>query len=135
MLVAWAGVVERVEEPRVPNGEEATNATRTIGTMAERDERFRPGMVVTLPLRLEWSGPARSHDLSDPRELCHVYALVLREGTATDVRRYIDPDVLLSIWDAITLPANIRRPWVDWFRGTRGIELDPRPELRGLPVR
>src|SRR3990172_1969137 len=90
------------------------------------------GAVVTLPLHLEWSGPRRAHDLSDRRQVIHVYEVVLREGSAADVRRYVDPDTLVEIWDEVVLPAHIRRAWADYFERRKGLTLDRRPEIRGI---
>lgn len=78
------------------------------------------GAVVTLPLHLEWSGPRRAHDLSDPRQVIHVYEVVLREGNAADVRRYVDPDTLLRIWDDLVLPEHTEGAWAEFFARRHG---------------
>ena len=35
----------------------------------------------------------------------------LREGTAEDIRFYIDVDLLLDLWDELVLPSSVRRAW------------------------
>ncbi len=92
------------------------------------------GAVVTLPLHLEWSGPRRSHDLSDHKQLLHVYETVLREGSGDDVRRYVDLNTLIEIWDEIMLPDHIRVAWTDYFERRRGLHLTPRPARHGVPT-
>lgn len=77
---------------------------------------------VVLPLHLKWSGP-REYDLSDPAELRRVYEIVLREGRARDVRQFIDPDKLLTLWDELVLPDHVRAAWADYFLLKRGIAL------------
>ncbi len=75
---------------------------------------------VTLPLRVQWSGPQRTYDLTDRRDRIRVYEQVLREGTADDVRRFIDVDELLALWDDLYLPAHVRAAWRDWLARHRG---------------
>ena len=38
-----------------------------------------------------------------------VYEQVLREGTADDVRHFIDVDLLLDLWDELILPPAVSR--------------------------
>lgn len=78
--------------------------------------------LVELPLRLDWSGSARAYDLDDPKDRVFLYETVLREGNADDVRRWIDPDVLLAIWDDLVLPHDVRLAWYDWFSRARGVD-------------
>jgi hypothetical protein len=78
---------------------------------------------VELPLNVRWSGPPRIYDLSDRRDRSMVYEQVLQEGTEDDVRRFIDVDVLLELWDELVLPPRVRRAWAAWFREHRHLEL------------
>jgi len=73
------------------------------------------GHVVELPLHLKWSGPRR-YDLRDPVQLRRVYEIVLREGGAADVRRFIDPHVVRELLPDLVLPAHVRTAWEDWAR-------------------
>ncbi|MCL6614274.1 MAG: hypothetical protein K6U03_06640 [Firmicutes bacterium] len=71
--------------------------------------------TVRLPLHLKWSEP-RDYDLTDPAQRKRVYEIVLREGRAEDIRRYIDPAELRRVWDDLYLPENVRAAWEDYFR-------------------
>ena len=48
---------------------------------------------------------------------------VLREGTAADVRLYVDADLLLELWDDLVLPVPVRQAWAAWFRAHRHLDL------------
>lgn len=78
---------------------------------------------IQLPMHLRWSGPPKTYDLDDRRDRSRVYEQVLREGTAEDIRFYIDVDHLLELWEDLVMPSYVRRPWADWFRRRRRIEL------------
>jgi hypothetical protein len=49
---------------------------------------------------------------------------VLREGNADDIRRFIDVDELIALWDDLVLPPYVRRAWAACFR--RHGRSDPR---------
>ena len=72
--------------------------------------------VVELPLRVRWSGPPKTYDLRLRKGRLRVYEQVLREGNDEDVRRYIDVNELLRLWDDLVLPTYVRRAWAEWFR-------------------
>jgi hypothetical protein len=76
-----------------------------------------PSEVVELPLHLKWSGP-RTFDLADPVQRRRVYEIVLREGGAQDVARYVDPDVVTDLLPDLVLPARVRRAWEVWAEET-----------------
>jgi len=78
---------------------------------------------IQLPLHVRWSGPPKTYDLDDRRDRARVYEQVLREGTAEDIRFFIDIDQLLDLWDDLVLPRFVRRAWADWFLQTRQIEI------------
>jgi len=52
-----------------------------------------------------------------------VYELVLQEGTGNHVRRYIDVDELLELWNDMFLPAKVELAWADYFERVRGIKV------------
>lgn len=79
--------------------------------------------LIELPLHLKWSGP-RVYDLSDLQQRRRVYEIVLREGRAADIRRYINPDELLQMWNDLVLPENIRIAWRDYFLYKRRVRVD-----------
>jgi hypothetical protein len=79
--------------------------------------------LVQLPLHVRWSGPPKKYDLGDRRDRTRVYEQVLREGTAEDIRFFIDVDELLDLWNDLVLPRSVRRAWASWFLRKRHIEL------------
>ncbi|HHY98212.1 MAG TPA: hypothetical protein GX509_05695 [Firmicutes bacterium] len=74
---------------------------------------------IRLPLHVKWSGP-REYDLSDPRDKLRVYEIILREGRAEDIRRFIEPDEVLRLWNELVLPDHVRAAWSDYFSFKRG---------------
>lgn len=100
-------------------------AARPVAVPEDVDE---PGVgkaegKVTLPIHVRWSGPAKTYDLANRADRIRVYEQVLREGDESDVRRYIDVDELLGLWDELVLPAHVRRAWAEWFRRCRGVDM------------
>jgi hypothetical protein len=87
-----------------------------------RNDKLERGTVV-LPMHVRWSGPPIEYDLTNPADRARVYEQVLREGIDDDVRRFIDPDELMALWDNLVLPVNVRRAWALWFRRNRGADL------------
>ena len=70
---------------------------------------------VELPLHIRWSHPPVVYDLDDRSDLIRVYEQVLREGTEDDVRYYIRPQLLASVWRELVLPTYVRKAWAGWF--------------------
>ncbi len=66
---------------------------------------------IVLPLHLEWSNEDRRRDLAVRADRIRVYELVLGEGTHDDVLRYVDPTLLLDVFDELNLPEAIRAAW------------------------
>lgn len=71
---------------------------------------------VELPLHIRWSGPSITYDLNDSADRARVYEQVLREGTESDIRYYVDADQLRGLFDELVLPPPVRRVWGDWLR-------------------
>jgi hypothetical protein len=71
---------------------------------------------IELPLHVRWSGPSKVYDLNQRSDRLRVYEQVLREGNDDDVRRYIDIDEFVLLWDELVLPNYVRRAWAAWFR-------------------
>ena len=67
--------------------------------------------AVRLAVHLDWSEPDRLYRLSDRRDRARVYEIVLREGNASDVERYIDGALLVDLWSELVLPADLRAAW------------------------
>lgn len=78
---------------------------------------------MVLPLHVRWSGPPKRYDLADRWDRVRVYEQVLREGTDSDVRYFVDVDELLNLWEDLVLPAHVRRAWAGWYRQRRGLDL------------
>ncbi len=66
---------------------------------------------VTLPIGVNWSRPGASFDLRDRRQRARCYEVVLREGTAVDLRRFVDGAFLVDLWDDLVLPRELRAAW------------------------
>ncbi|MGL4745123.1 MAG: helix-turn-helix domain-containing protein [Dermatophilaceae bacterium] len=67
--------------------------------------------TVELPLRLNWSQPRRTFRLADRADRARVYEIILREGTADDIRQYIDGALLVDLWPDLVLPQQLRTAW------------------------
>jgi transcriptional regulator with XRE-family HTH domain len=67
--------------------------------------------AVSLPLTVNWSQPGRVFRLADRGDRTRVYEVVLREGGAQDVRRYVDGVLLVEVWDDLVLPSYVRSAW------------------------
>lgn len=46
---------------------------------------------------------------------------MLSEGTADDVRHFIDVDLLLNLWDELILPPAVSRAWIAWLAEHRQV--------------
>lgn len=66
---------------------------------------------VTLPLELNWSTPGTSFRLRDRRERARCYEVTLREGTHTDILRYVDGALLVDLWPELVLPRALCAAW------------------------
>jgi hypothetical protein len=69
--------------------------------------------VVRLPLQVYASGqgPARRFDMSNEAERIEMYEIVLTDGTAEDVCRYVNRGELLRLWPRLWLPPYVRQVW------------------------
>lgn len=78
--------------------------------------------TVTLPLHLDWSGHRREYRLADRKDRARVYEVVLREGTAEDIARYVDGALLVDLWEDLVLPHGVRASWSLVVTAARGDE-------------
>jgi len=70
---------------------------------------------VRLPSSLEWSSD-RVFELGDDSDLRLLYETVLREARdAGDLARYLDSELLISVWPRLWLPPQVRRVWESSF--------------------
>jgi prevent-host-death family protein len=68
--------------------------------------------VAELPLRLFWSAPDRTFDMSKPFMVRSMYEAVLGEAaTAEDLADWLDRGTLIRLWPDLYLPKGIRRAW------------------------
>lgn len=89
----------------------------------EAPERVKARGVVRLPLRVNWSDADPTYDLGDRRQRALVYEQVLSEGTAEDVRWFIDVNELIDLWDELVLPRAVSQAWISWIAERRGVML------------
>ena len=69
------------------------------------------GGTVTLPHHLDWSGNA-TYDLDRPARLSSMYKTVLNEAsTVTDLRTWVNAELLVQLWPMLWLPPRLRRLW------------------------
>ena len=61
--------------------------------------------VVELPFHLYWSDDNNTFNLSNRARLRSMYQIVLAEGSAEDVRTYLNLPTLIQMWDDLWLPA------------------------------
>jgi hypothetical protein len=71
---------------------------------------------VTLPLHLAWSG-LTTFDLDRPRLRMSYYRLVLAEGMHDDLVRYLERDLLISLWPTLRMlvSRDVREVWESAF--------------------
>lgn len=93
-------------------------AARPIAVPEDLDDPSLPKArgQIELPLHIRWSGPPITYDLGDRSDRARVYEQVLREGTADDVRYYVEPDRLRELWTELVLPPPVRQAWASWFQ-------------------
>jgi hypothetical protein len=100
-------------------------ATRPVATPADADatDVAKASGLVQLPVRVRWSGRPKIYDLDRRVDRLRVYEQVLREGTDDDVRRFIDVDQLIDLWDELVLPSHVRTAWARWFSEHRSLDV------------
>jgi transcriptional regulator with XRE-family HTH domain len=82
-----------------------------VSTQLPRLSAAQALAAVELPLTLNWSQPGRIFRLVDRGDRARVYELVLREGAAADVLRYVDGVLLVDLWNELVLPGVVRAAW------------------------
>lgn len=76
---------------------------------------FRPRGRFRLGIHLNWSGGAgaRWFDAEDPGDVLESYSLVLTNGTAADVRTWIDPELLSQFLPLFRISNQRRTAWAE----------------------
>lgn len=116
--MSQASLLRRDLPPEIPDDVDDPTVTKARG-------------VVTLPRRINWSHSDPTYDLSDRRQRVRVYEQVLREGTAADVRYFIDIDDLIDLWDELILPPAVSQAWIEWLARHRNVTvLDRRARIQ-----
>ena len=105
-------------EPATAAGTPRTGWTRPVAVPADiADSRLaKANGIIELPLHVSWSGPRINWDLADRRQRARVYEIVLSEGTHDDVRRFIDVDQLVDLWEDLWLAPHVRQAWADQIK-------------------
>lgn len=72
--------------------------------------------IVELPLHVVWSG-LRAFDLDQPRQRMGLYRTVLAEGTREDLCRFLNANLLSSLWPVLRTLAgpSVRDVWEEAF--------------------
>jgi hypothetical protein len=70
----------------------------------------RDGAVAAACVRVR-SGAARTFDLASEAERIELYEIVLTDGTAEDISRYVNREELLRLWPRLWLPPYVRQVW------------------------
>lgn len=118
LVMANAPLLRRDLPPEIPDDVDAPGTPKARG-------------VVRLPLRVNWSDADPTYDLDDRHDRARVYEQVLAEGTAEDVRHFIDVDQLIDLWDELMLPRAVASAWSAWLATHRGVHVnDWREALR-----
>jgi excisionase family DNA binding protein len=75
--------------------------------------------VVELPFHLYWSDDNNRFDLSKRARRRSMNQIVLTEGTAEDVRAYINRALLIDVWDELWLSPAVHEAWDIWIETHR----------------
>ncbi|MFD9068667.1 transcriptional regulator [Streptomyces lasiicapitis] len=80
--------------------------------------------TVSLPLHLAWSG-LTEFDLDQPRLRMSCYRIVLAEGLHDDLVRFLNKELLISMWPTLRtlISRDVRDVWESAYT-----ELTPRPQ-------
>jgi excisionase family DNA binding protein len=104
----------RVLEPR------STSRWRSSTPPADWSHDTGPtDAVVELPFHLYWSDDNNHFDLSKRARLRSMYQIVLTEGSAEDVRTYINRALLIDVWDELWLSPAVHEAWDSWIEAYR----------------
>jgi hypothetical protein len=102
-----------------------TTAERGVGTVGDHGDGAIPSAppvgwtgtraprkgAVVLPDHIDPTNPRRVYELDEPVECKYVYEVVLVDGTAADVERFVDRARLVELWPCLYLPRWVRDAW------------------------
>ncbi len=72
-----------------------------------------------LPFHLYWSDDNNRFDLAKRARLRSMYQIVLTEGSADDIRTYINRALLIDVWDELWLSPAVHEAWDGWIEAHR----------------
>ncbi|GAA4993050.1 hypothetical protein GCM10023205_77150 [Yinghuangia aomiensis] len=95
-------------------------AARQYAIVAALEDLHGPTSgAVVLPKRLDWA-PARRFDLADRADVAVMYETVLRESRGQgDLGDFLDAGLLVSVWQSLVLPVQVRAVWESRFAQLR----------------
>ena len=82
--------------------------------------------VVLVPDHIDPTNPRRIYDLAHRAECKYLYEVVLVDGTATDINRFIARTILVDLWDGLYLPWAVRSAWATTIDTVRPDHQNPR---------
>ena len=123
----------RSSQPLRPATARTIEPTRRIGQASPSTARWRSSTppadwsvatgpttgVVELPFHLYWSDDNNTFNLSKRARLRTMYQIVLTEGSADDVRSYINLALLIDIWNELWLSPAVHEEWDHWIEANR----------------
>ncbi len=115
---------ERLEDETVAEARvlEPLSTARSRSSTPPSDWNHETGPVdevVELPFHLYWTDDNNRFDLSKRARLRSMYQIVLTEGTADDVRTYINRALLIDVWDELWLSPAVHEAWDSWIEVNR----------------
>lgn len=119
LVVSDTKVLRRDVPPEIPADVDSSDHAKARG-------------MVTLPRRVNWSEADPTYDFNDRRERALAYEQILSEGGAEDVRRFIDVDELIELWDELVLPRAVSQAWIQWLEVHRGVRVRDWRERGGV---
>lgn len=112
----WVSYVDPSRFPKVHFSETKPYfAPRSILDLNGPDSGF-----IKLPHAVYW-GPDRWFNLSRRSSLHQVYQIVLQEGSIEDINKYLDQEILLSIWSELMLPPRVIQLWEHKVKGLKNV--------------
>ena len=75
--------------------------------------------VVKLPFHLYWSDDNNTFDISKRSRRRSMYQIVLTEGSSDDVLTYVNPSLLLDVWEELWLSPAVHEAWDSWIHEHR----------------
>lgn len=115
--------LEALDAPRVVIGTGWKD--QQVSAPAERwTPVFRPTRPYRLPVHIDWSA-RRVRQPYDDADTASLYATAINNGSAADVRLWVDPELLAEYWSDIPIDPPLRAMWAEHLRSL-GYKLNER---------